>query len=93
MTDEGWKYQTGKLDISPQLLAESFDMGTLLNDEIAWAEREMAESMTDWVDGPRLGPTRADYDRIMGPVWRKQRLVAHIRGLMPGKTAGRFVPR
>lgn len=83
-------YQTAKIAV-PADFGRDPAFSEAMRAEMAGLEADLTESFRDHMHGPRFGPGRAEYEAIMAPVWRKQRLVAHVRSLMPGKRAGRFV--
>lgn len=88
-----WTTKHVSMPFSPDLSRADNPVAEAMRAEIAWLEEEFSESLLDRFgsDGPRLGPNRNDYERIMAPVWRKQRLVDRIRSVMPGKRPGRFL--
>ena len=81
------------LPISPQLAAEASAFRAVLDAEMELMERELHEWTLDQRDGPRFGPGRNEYDRIMAPIRKRQALRAHAFALMPGKRPGQFVRR
>jgi hypothetical protein len=55
-----------------------------------WAEAQYGvdQAFIDMLEGPRLGPGRREYRRIMEPVWRRERLQAELARM--GRPAGPF---
>lgn len=91
MTGKSVSYCSAKIDVGPQmwnLIRESQAVSRLIDQAIT---DDMNAMFDDWRDGPRLGPDRRDYDRIMEPSRRRQRIRARAQELMPGKRPGRFV--
>jgi hypothetical protein len=37
------------------------------------------------------GPTRDDYNRIMAPIWRRERICQQLEWVMPGRKPGVFI--
>ena len=63
----------------------------LLGDWIDHSSAAIDEAYRDMTEGPRLRPGRAQYNGVMAPIWRRERLREEFAAM--GRPAGPYVRR
>jgi hypothetical protein len=83
-----WKTNAVTISVNGQMFEDIKAFQEFDRAIMAAAEREMAELVEDMRTGPRLGPGRHEYNKIMQPVWRRERLQRELARM--GRPAGPF---